>query len=227
MTRTSKLVLALFATLAVVLVTATPAAAACPAFICYVDLVQGGSICPGAPYQVLSLDPVPAGGEFQGCPAGGHTAVVRVDVPNGCSGVGITVELGDTVAGHTVNVGDSATNDGFGGDAPGTVPAAQNAEVHVFDEVLRVYNAADNPNDVEELATAHLRLTDGALKLVVEDQFVSWGQPFAALNTPDLERLFFLENNPDNRTIYVGLNRVVASAGRNGCGVRHALMFTQ
>ena len=220
---------ALAAALALLVVAAPPAAAqGCAAYICYVDLVQGAAICPnGSVYQVTALGDVAT--NDPDCPATVKAAVVEVTVPAGCSGFAATVEYGGEPHGHTVDIGDSPTDNGYGGDA-GSLPAGQNAEVHVVNEQLFVFNAASVPEEVETLATANLALEDGALRFVVGNQSVSWSQPYTALETPDLERLFFLPDNPvapDNRTIYVGLNRVIANTGRTGCGVRHALLFTQ
>jgi hypothetical protein len=217
------------AALALLVLVAPPAAAqGCPAYICYLDLVQGAAICPnGSVYQVTALGDVAT--TDPDCPATVKAAVVEVTVPAACSGFATTIEYGGAPRGHTVDIGDSVTDNGYGGDA-GSLPAGQNAEVHVVNDQLLVYNAADNPMDVETLATANLALEDGALRVVVGNQSVSWSQPYTALETPDLERLFFLPDNPvapENRTVYVALNRVIADTSRTGCGVRHALIFTQ
>lgn len=212
---------AALAALALLALAAPPAAAQCPPFICYVDLVQGAAICPnGSVYQVE------IGPDSGTCPVAGFSARVTVDLPANCSGLIVVTEFGSDPQDHLVNIGDSETNNGFGGDA-GTLPAGQNAEVHLVDDRLLVFSAADNPDDVDTLADAHLQLNEGALKFVVDDQFVSWGNPYTALETPDLERLFFLGDNPDNRTLFVAVNRVIANTARLGCGLRHVLMFTR
>lgn len=223
--------LAALAAVALLGLAASPAAAQCPPFICYLDLVSGHAICPNDAVYKNTVD----GQRIEdahfddlsgSCSATPHGIVVRVDLPAGCTGLEVITEFDSDTEGHQLNVGDSVTNNGFGGDA-GSSPVGQNAEVHVVDDRLLVFSAADNPGDVDTLAGADLALRDGALKLVVDDQFVSWGQPYTAMETPDLERLFFLGNNPDNRTLYVAANRVIANLGRIGCGVRHVLMFTR
>jgi hypothetical protein len=224
MLASSKIRLLLAAVLLTGLV-ATPAAAQCIPFLCYVDLNPGGgAICPQA--STFTDVSIQQNGAATTCTDGFQSAVVEVQVPEACSAVHVWVEYHGDPQGWTVNIGDSATNDGFGGDA-GTLPAGQNAEVQVLDEILTVFNAADNPSDVDALATQHLALRDGALNFVVQDQYLSWGQQYTALQTPDLERLFFLPPNPAapaNRTIYVGLNRTIANPARNGCGARRALI---
>lgn len=225
--------------------TAAPAFAQCPPFLCYFDSRPGLSsnfICPSQ-----SVYPRPVSGIRQdqvqqvvatpfnpSCDVNDWmAAVVQVDLPPECSGIEVWVDYQGTPEGWTVNIGDSKTNNGFGGDS-GSTPIGQNAEVQVLDESLAVYSAADNPVDVDRLVLQHLALTDGALKFTVGDQSLSWGQPFAALETEGLERLFFVPATGD-RTLYVGLNRVVDPAAplgtpnttRNGCGLRHAIIFTR
>jgi hypothetical protein len=223
---------------------ATPAAAQCNQFLCYVDLdAGGGTICPNSTVfpTVTQPAPPPAAGQLPHpdltvgsasttCTGGAFRAVVvQVDVPAECSGVAVWVEYQGDPDGWSVNIGDSITDNGFGGDS-GSLPAGQNAEVEVLDELVRVWSAADNPSEVDALLTQHLALHDGAMKFVVQNQYLSWGQQYTALETPDLERLFFLPSSPvapENRTIWVGLNRTVGSPDRNGCGARRALIHVQ
>lgn len=240
MSASSKNRLILAAAVLLAALVATPAAAQCPQALCYVDLdAGGGTLCNTTVYPTLTPATAPAtqpsnpfimpGPASATCAGGSFRAtVVEVDVPPGC-GVAVWVQYQGDPDGWTVNIGDSVTNNGFGGDA-GTLPAGQNAEVEVLDELVRLWSAADNPTDVEALATQHLALRDGALNFVVQDQYVSWGQQYTALETPDLERLFFLPASPvapENRTIYVGLNRTIGDPSRNGCGARRALIHVR
>lgn len=224
MSTVSKRHLPLAAAALLAVLVAGPAAAQCIPFICYVDLnIGGGTTCPQiSVFTSVTTHPAATtctGGSFQ-------SALVEVEVPADCAGIAVWVEYQGDPQGWTVNIGDSETNDGFGGDA-GTLPAGQNAEVQVLDEILTVFNAADNPADVDTLATQHLALRDGALNFVVEDQYLSWGQQYTALQTPDLERLFFLPSGPvapENRTLYVGFNRTINNPGRIGCGARRGVI---
>lgn len=217
---------------AVVAVATGPAAAQCPPFLCYVDLASGQSVCPNtAVYLNIQLHPIVATPDNVGCDVNFWKAMmVQVDLPAGCSGVTVWVEYAGLPKGWTLNIGDSETNNGFAGDS-GSLPLGQNAEVQILDENMSIYSAATAP-PVDRLTLQHLALTDGAVKFVVKDQFVSWGQPYGDLETPSLNKLFFLSPSNANRTIYVGFNRVVApingqDTSRNGCGARHALLFTQ
>jgi len=225
---------ATLATLLFAVLAALPAAAQCPHYICYLDLTSGGTICPnGAVYKNIQVDPIVNTTFNPGCnTADWFAAVVEVDLPPGCSCLEVTVEYDGQPEGWTVNLGDSQTNDGFAGDG-GSLPTGQNAEVEVLDDLLRLWAAIPGPPGAI-LAQQQLALDDGALKFVIKDQFISWGQPHSEVHTID-NRLFFLPNNPvapANRTLYTAFNRVIspyngANSNRNGCGASHVLMFTK
>ncbi|MEA2559498.1 MAG: hypothetical protein QOH06_1002 [Acidobacteriota bacterium] len=219
------------------LAAAPPAQAqTCQPYICYVDLGPSPSfICPNSavyPPAGRRSDPIVNTSVNPGCDVNfWKAAVVQVNVPPECSGVTVWVEYAGAPEGFSVNIGDSETNDGFAGDA-GSLPIGQNAELQVLHENLTVYSNATAP-PVDTLAVQHLALNDGALKFVVKNQSVSWGNPYAVLATPSLQKLFFLPTDGSgNRTIYVGLNRTISPVNgqntfRNGCGARHAIMFVQ
>lgn len=213
-------------------IAAVPASGQCPPFLCYVDLASGQTVCPNAAvYPNIQVHPIVATADNAGCDLNfWKAAMVQVDVPPECSGVTVWVEYVGQPKGWTLNIGDSETNNGFAGDS-GSLPTGQNAEAQILDENMSVYSAASAP-PVDRLTLQHLALTDGAVKFVVKDQFVSWGQPYGDLETPSLSKLFFLGPNNANRTLYVGFNRVVLpingqDTNRNGCGARHAIIFTQ
>ncbi len=214
-------------------VVATPATAQCAPFLCYIDLENGGFICPNSSvYSVLQVHPTVNTPYNPTCNTAFFKAVVvKVEVPPECLSVSTWVEYNGQPEGFSLDIGDSPTNDGFGGDAGGA-PVGQNAELQVLDNQVRVYNSASSPAEIEELSSATLALNDGSLKVVVKNQFVSFGQPYQSFSTPDLKRLFYLPGSPaapDNRTLYVGINRVIApidgqDLSRNGCGARRVLI---
>ena len=161
-------------------------------------------------------------------------AVVQVNVPLGCSGIKVLVDYDGEPEGWTVDIGDSETNNGFAGDG-GSLPPGQNAEVQILDSTLSVFHAGAAP-PIDEVAHAQLALQDGAIKFVVENQFLSWGNPYSYLDAHQvLNNLFFLPDPVgagENRTLYVALNRVIYPAtgqdtARNGCGARHAIIWTE
>lgn len=219
--------------LAVLLLAGGTAAEAqtCVPFLAYVDLDKNGGSIDTPPHLTVSDHVTTQSSQFNPeCNVKDwKAAVITVTIPPACSCATVWVEFDGEPEGWTVNIGDSDSNNGFGGDA-GSIPLGQNAEVDVLDQRLTVWSAADNPAEVDPLLVQHLGLTDGSLKFVVCDQSVSVGQPLSKLETPDLQRLFFLPAAPqgaENRTFYVGLNRTVANAGRSGCGARRALAILQ
>lgn len=215
------------------LTSAASASQGCTPYLCYLDLAQGAFICPNQTvYPHVQVNPTVNTEYNLECDTTcWHAAVVTVEVPQECTGVAVWVEYDGEPEGWTVDIGDSPTDNGFGGDA-GSQPAGQNAEVQVLDNILSVFGAASVAGGVEQLASQHLALDDGALRFVAQNQFLSWGQPFSSLESPSQERLFFLPDNPvapANRTLYVGLNRVISpvagqNTSRNGCGLRRAII---
>lgn len=203
------------------------AQAACPVGQFYLDLkscttaaLAGVGFQPGQTCQALA--PSPAIGA---CPAAANwkRATLKIALPTDCTQANVVVEYEGLPAGWTINIGDSPTNDGFAGDAGTT---ANNAELWIFNELLSVANASNNPALIDNpLVRADLALTDGALKFVVKNQSVSWGHPYSLLQMPATKHLFAIPDGVDGRTLYVGLNQVVSGrADRRGCGARRVLV---
>lgn len=160
-------------------------------------------------------------------------AALEISLPADCTQANVVVEYEGLPKGWTLNLGDSPTNNGDAGDAPGTPD--REAEIWVLNEDLALAPAnelapalaIDNP-----LVRQNLALTDAALKFVVKNQFVSWGQPSGLLQTPATKNLFAIPD-PDapaarKRSVYLGLNRVISGpAARKGCGARRVLISFQ
>jgi hypothetical protein len=155
------------------------------------------------------------------CP---ETRILKLDIeiPETCSAAVIWLQYEGEPSGWTLNVGDSPTNNGFGGDAGSTV---HNGELQVLDDNLAFYNAAGVPEEVDQLTSQTLALRDGALNVVVSNQHVSWSQPYGSLDSAGLERLFAVPDmTADGRKIYLGVNRVVSGTSRLGCGARRVMV---
>lgn len=214
-----------FLALAAFVASATAAAAACPVGQFYLDLKN----CTSAGLTGVSfLSACAPVGAAKGCPAaaGWKRAVVRIDLPTDCTQANVVVEYEGLPKGWTVNLGDSPTDDGFAGDA-GTTP--NNAELWILEENLSVANGSGNAAEIDNpLASAHLALTDGAVKLVVKNQFVSWGNPYAFVQAPANKNLFAIPDTAvaaEGRKVYLGLNQVITGrSDRRGCGARRALV---
>ncbi|HEX3529692.1 MAG TPA: hypothetical protein VH988_21755 [Thermoanaerobaculia bacterium] len=159
------------------------------------------------------------------CPAaaGWKQAALKIVVPAGCTQANVVVEYEGLPCGWTVDLGDSPTDNGFGGDS-GSTP--HNAELQIVDENLSLIDGSGNAALIDNpLAVAHLALTDSAMKFVVKDQFVSWGNPYTYVQAPASKNLFSFTDPVDPRTVYLGLNRVVlATGGRTGYGARRVLV---
>ena len=142
-----------------------------------------------------------------------------------CTKANIVVEYEGLPSGWTVNLGDSPTNDGYGGDA-GSTPAGKNAELWIQNQSLYVTTAGTSPAALDNpLARQDVSLTDSAIKFVVKDQFVSWGGPYSFLQTPNTKRLFATPANGSR--IYLGLNQVISNLSRTGSGAARAFITLQ
>jgi hypothetical protein len=203
---------------------ASAAQAQCVQDAVMVDLLTG-TIIGNNPLITPSSPPADSNGD------GWLEAVFTINVDRGCRCANIAVEYQGTPSGWTVNIGDSPTNNGFGGDSG--IPDAE-AEAQVLDQALSVYNfhnpsIPDPPGMVDRMFHQELALTNGAAKFVVCDQFLSYGQPHGVLQTPVIRRLFAL---PDpavgNSLIFAGFNRVVSGPGtRVGQGARRVTISLQ
>jgi hypothetical protein len=214
---------------------AAPAAwAACPGGFFALDLKTGEQVNSGlAPYVSYTasgaLAPVPAA---TGCPGWSMAAlkIVIPGAPNACKQANVVVEYEGQPKLWTVNLGDSPTNDGFSGDAGTT---ANNAELWINAENLFLANGGNQPSVINNpQVLQHLGLSDGAVKLVVKNQIVSWSQPYSLAQAPASKNLFAIPDKTvaaaDQRAIYLGLNRVITSRpDRTGCGARRVLISFQ
>lgn len=149
---------------------------------------------------------------------------VNLDPTRGYTKLLVTADYDGVPTGFTLNIGDSPSNNGGGGDA---ATQERDAELQVQDEVLSVYT-----NDLgatiagsTRMAQSMMRLNDGGLKVTIADKFVCWGNAYSELNfktaPPTADLLFALSGQPDsegpvNYDIYIGLNRVIFGAPANG-----------
>jgi hypothetical protein len=184
---------------------------------------------PGVPVTILSgTNPSPSSSTNPAC-AGWQEMVLKIDIPVSCTAAIVLVEYEGLPIDWTLNIGDSPTNDGFAGDAGSTV---HNAEAWILGENFAVANASGNPAAIDNpLVLEHFALTDSAVKFVIKDQFLSWGAPYGYVQSPNNKLLFAIPDTTvaaaDQRSIYVGLNRVIGTNARNGCGARRVLVKFQ
>lgn len=189
--------------------------------------------CPNAPGQTVLIDTRGPGtviganmpwvnvGPFAG-PATFRQTLVRIAVPRACKRVNVVVEYEGTPQGWTIHLGDSPNNDGYGGSHGET---ANNAEFHVTGQTLTVWSAAANPAQLTQLYQTTLSLQDGALKFVVGNQYLTWGQPFTQVQS---NKLFAIPDAFDGQWIYLGINRTVRPRqGGTGTGARRVMISYQ
>lgn len=197
-----------------------------PLIPCAIDLKTGlfTGACQNSP---LSFVVLPNEG---GVNDGWKETVVKVNLGTGCTCANFVVEYEGTPTGWTVNIGDSPTNNGFGGDSSNLTISA--AETQVLDQTMSVYSTGLAPGVLDRLLTQDLALTDGAIKFVVKNQFLSLSQPHTVLQTPNSQLLYaipdLLPTSPDGSNIYAGFNRVVSGpGGRIGTGARRVSITLQ
>lgn len=213
---------------------APAAQAACPAGFFALDLKTGEQVNSGLASYISytpsgALQPVPAAA---GCP-GWNMAALKIVIPgapNACTQANVVVEYEGLPKSWTVNLGDSSTNDGFAGGRANTT--ANNAELWILNEDMALANGGNKPSVINNpQVVQHLGLSNGAVKFVVKNQFLSWGQPYGYTQAPSTKNLFAIPDNTklgDGRAIYLGLNRVISGPGtRTGCGARRVLITFQ
>jgi hypothetical protein len=177
--------------------------------------------------QSWSSAPVPAI-TFKNTPhpvAGGwQAACVRIDLGREFKQANIVVEYEGAPEGYTLNVGDSPTNDAYGGDSG----SGACAELQVIGQTMRVWGKPYTPQPAYHVfATSNLVLQDGSLKVVVRDKFVSVGQPYFPMQDPDLFQLPDASSK-DGSAIYAAFNSVVTQrADRVGKGLRRVMITLQ
>ncbi|MCB0035346.1 MAG: hypothetical protein KDE51_15045, partial [Anaerolineales bacterium] len=145
----------------------------------------------------------------------------------GYVGARFDITYGDTAEGWSVNIGDSATNDGYAGDS-GT--QSNDAELQILDGQLTIYGSDyTNPE----------RTLDGHRQLYVQDNFAGaaetvtievqnqqlwWMNQWAEVGSLESSALYALARQPDeegssNYDLFAAFNRAITHNGRSGNGV--------
>lgn len=142
----------------------------------------------------------------------------------------ITTEYQGTPSGWTVDIGDSATDNGYGGNDGSP---EHSAEVQVVEQLLSVYNE-DKGTGVDDMLHQQVSLMDGSLKFTIANQTLTVGQPRTILATPQTKTLFWIpdplvadDNDPEKWAIHAAFNGVVrGDLDRQGCGVDNVVIWT-
>ncbi|KAL3842050.1 hypothetical protein ACJMK2_020115, partial [Sinanodonta woodiana] len=159
----------------------------------------------------------------------GSQAVLRIDFSGKYQGAKILLQYGETPYLWTLDISDSRTGDGYGGDNGTT---SNMAEVQIHNKQMRIYgNMLPGYMDAS---------SDGGLLIKTIDNFVNKGSR-ALIDISDervewrskvkdfLESKFLFTLNGQKPVhgeidyyIYIGFNRVVAGSFRNGTGLCYA-----
>ncbi|PYQ11732.1 MAG: hypothetical protein DMH00_07515 [Acidobacteria bacterium] len=180
---------------------------------CTIDLVNNTQNC-GSGGAITFVTP----------PSGGMTVLKVTLNPSvtGFSRAVFDVTYGGAPSGWTVNIGDSATDNGFGGDS---ATQSNDAEMQVLNTSLSVYGNDATPPAVRNMMNLFNAVAAGShLTLDVRNNYLGFG-------TGDLrsERLYALAGQADtegpvNYDIFAAFNRTVYDASRNGTGVTQVIV---
>lgn len=156
----------------------------------------------------------------------GDTAFVHIDMPEH-KRLALEIEFSGPSREWSLNLGDSDTNNGWGGDS-GT--AMHDAELQVYNGSLDVYGSdlldhdPDYGNKVRFMKRwENVAQVGGVLRIEVADGEVTYIDSEGRRDTLRHRGLFALagQEDPDagvNYDLYLGVNRVV-NGGRSGSGV--------
>ncbi|HXU34304.1 MAG TPA: hypothetical protein VN851_27335, partial [Thermoanaerobaculia bacterium] len=181
---------------------------------CLIDLARNRHTCGG----ILGL--VLVG------PLGQNRALIKLTLDPATSGFDralFMVELGDAPSGWLLNIGDSRSNDGEGGDGG---DQTYSAEVQVLGGDLAIFG-----NELLPMSPLRLALAESAagankdIQVEVADGWVAWKSPGVSgqLKSPYLFGLAGQRDakGPTNRDLYAAFNRTISGReDRIGTGVR-------
>lgn len=132
-----------------------------------------------------------------------------------CTEAHITVVYEGIPTGHSLNIGDSRSNDGHGGDYASQSNDAELWMVHAPYAGERTLNITYNDNvNAERICSLDLPLESASIQFVVKDGFISWSPPYGHARSIFLDALYALDGQPDregpvNYDIFVAVNRVI------------------
>jgi hypothetical protein len=170
-------------------------------------------------------------GRFQfTAPPEDHMAALRIALdPAAYTTAAFEVTYGTKPEGWTLNIGDSATNNGGGGDS-GT--QSNDAELQILDNTFSLFGndlmyrthgfnfLYDVENVVEEEETILIEAANNQMKLENRNETINTGCPY----------LYALAGQPDwegevNYDIYAAFNRVIDGPYRRGRGVSKVVII--
>ncbi|MEG4917265.1 DUF4347 domain-containing protein, partial [Microcoleus sp. B7-D4] len=151
-------------------------------------------------------------------------AVAKINFDGKIKKAKFIVEYDKTPSGWTVNLGDSASNDGYGGDASTN---SRDAEMQIVNGGMAVFGNDYNTPPGGELTPGNVPnfVSNGSrVELEVSNEQLAWDNKSGLKNSLNSPYLYALNGQPDatgpvNSEIYAGFNRVISGPGdRIGSG---------
>ncbi|MCP4664352.1 MAG: hypothetical protein GY856_53895, partial [bacterium] len=187
--------------------------------VCELDLVNNTHTCSGV--SELSFVQSPSGGE----------TVLSADLDpvwSDFTKATFDVYYGSAPTDWTVNIGDSGTNNGYGGDG---ATQSNDAEMQVQGTTLRAYGKDGTPSQ-PLVSVAGVATLDTFLSLEIGDERLDWDNRDGEADTLISPYLYALDGQPDgegpvNYEIFAGFNRTVGSGYRDGTGVSYVTVILE
>lgn len=151
-------------------------------------------------------------------------ATVKIKFDGKIEKVKFIIEYDKTPSGWTVNLGDSQSNNGYGGDAS---TQSRDAEMQIVNQNMAVFgNDCNTPagGELTQGKVLNLARKSSRVELEVSNEKLSWDNKSGLKNSLNSPYLYALKHQPDatgalNSEIYAGFNRVISGPGnRIGSG---------
>jgi hypothetical protein len=140
----------------------------------------------------------------------------------------IEIHFAEKVEGHVLNIGDSITNNGFGGDS---ATQSRDSEAQVVNGDLTVFGDDTVSPEKEKVLVSVKEFVRPGSKVTFEiaDNYFSWHNNDGASGSINSPHIFCLSGQEDkegkvNYDIFIGLNQVVDGNYRGGKGVAKVLI---
>ncbi|HNV71714.1 MAG TPA: hypothetical protein PKO06_18560 [Candidatus Ozemobacteraceae bacterium] len=156
-----------------------------------------------------------------------HMAVVRITLDpqkTEMRAARFEIEYGEETTGWTVNIGDSVSNNGHGGDSANQT---HDSEVQILDGDLTLIGSDLAPQPPEKVVKSIKRFAQpkSTVKLEVSNEKLAWVTADGSQGEIRSPFIYALNGQRDsegqsNFDIYAAFNRVVSDTSRNGRGVK-------
>jgi hypothetical protein len=165
----------------------------------------------GEPNQFISLVNTPTDSNADSW----LEAVAKINFDGNITKAKFIIEYDETPSGWTVNIGDSVSNNGYGGDA---YNQSRDAEMQIVNGGMAVYGNDYNTPRGGSLSQGNVPnfVTNGSrVELEVSNEKLAWDNKSGLQNSLTSPYLYALNGQPDdegpvNSEIYAGFNRVIS-----------------